>query len=73
MEKKLYLKKILAVCLCLIFTWASVAVWFFTYEIAGWIHWPKEFVECAAIVIGCFGLSFSCVAYEANGRDAEKD
>ena len=63
MDKK-FLKRALAVCLCLVFAWIAVSLWVFSYEIADYIHMRMELVEVASIIMGCLGLSFSCLAYE---------
>lgn len=64
MDKKFKWKRALAVCLCLVFTWAAVSLWVFSYEIVEYTHIPLQWIEVLSIVMGCLGLSFSCLAYE---------
>lgn len=72
MEKKIYLKKILAVSLCLIFTWFAVCLWAFSYEIVERFHCVIEIPEMLAIVFGCLGMSCSCLAFGSNdGSDRQ--
>ena len=64
MDKKFNWKQALAVCLCLVFTWVAVSLWVFSYEIRDYTHIPLQWIEVSSIVMGCLGLSFSCLAYE---------
>ena len=64
MDKKFNWKRALAVCLCLVFTWIAVSLWVFSPEIGEYAHCRVEWIEVLSIIMGCLGLSFSCLAYE---------
>ena len=68
MEKKLHMRKAIAVCLMLVFTWLAVSCWVFTYELADVMHCVKQVPECLGVVFGIFGLCSSCIAYGEEKR-----
>ena len=68
MERKIYVRKAIAVCLLLVFTWLAVVSWVFTYELADFMHCAKWIPECMAVVFGLMGLVSSCIAYGEEKR-----